>query len=187
LLPRKIWHATGALVVVVYDGFAVSRPLAAGLLLGIAGLLLVLDLARHRSPGLESLFRRKLRLILDEKDLKGLNGSTLYFGGCALAVALFPREPACAGILALALADPAAALVGTSVRSPRLGRVSLAGSLACLAVATLAARWYFPWPIALLGGCAATLLEALAGSKLDNLCIPLGTSLVLHLATSGGW
>lgn len=185
MLARKIWHATGALVVVVYQGLAVPRPVAAGILLGIAGLLLLLDLLRHRSPALESLFRRKLRLILDEKDLEGLNGSTLYFGGCALAVALFPREPACAGILALALADPAAALVGSSVRSPRYGRVSLAGSAACLVVATLAARWYFPWPVALLGGAMATLLEAVAGSKLDNLFIPLGTSLVLHVLSTG--
>jgi dolichol kinase len=182
MLPRKIWHASGILVVVVYEGFGVPRPLAAGLLLGIAGLLLLLDVARHRSPALQDLFRRKLRLILDEKDMRGLNGSTLYFGGCGLAAALFQRDAACAGILALALGDPLAAIVGSSVRSPRWGRVSLAGSTACLVAATLAARWYFRWPVALLGGVSATLLEAFAGSKLDNLCIPLGTALVLTIA-----
>jgi dolichol kinase len=185
MLPRKIWHASGALVVVLYDGLDIARPLAAGLLLAATALLLLLDLLRHRSPALEGVFRTKLRLILDEKDLRGLNGSTLYFGGCALAVALFAKEPACAGILALALGDPAAAIVGSSVRSPRWRRVSLAGTAACLAVAAAAARWYVPWPVALLGGAAAALLEAVSGSKLDNLCIPVGTSLVLHVATYG--
>lgn len=184
MLPRKIWHASGALVVVIYDGLSVPRPVGACILLGIAVLLLLFDLGRHRSPALQDLFRTKLRLLLDEKDIRGLNGSTLYFCGCALAVALFPKGPACAGILALALGDPSAALVGSSVRSPRWGRVSLAGSVACFVAATLAARWYFPWPVALVGGAAATLLEAVAGSKLDNLCIPLGSALATYAVAS---
>ncbi len=183
MLPRKIWHASGALVVVAYVGLGVPRPVAALLLLGIAAFLLLLDLARHRSPFVQELFRRNFRLILDEKDMRGLNGSTLYFGGCALAATFFERDPACGGILALALGDPAAALVGSSVRSPRWGRVSLAGSAACLVAATLGARLFFPWPPALAAGAAAALLEAFAGSKLDNLAIPLGTSLVLYGAT----
>ncbi len=185
MLPRKIWHACGALVVVIYEGLSVPRPVASGIMLGIAFLLLLFDLSRHRSPALQDLFRRKLRLLLDEKDMRGLNGSTLYFCGCALAVTLFPKEPACAGVLALALGDPLAAIVGSSVKSPRWGRVSVAGSAACLVAATLAARWYFPWPVALLGGATAALLEAVAGSKLDNLVIPLGTALVLGVL--GTW
>lgn len=179
MLPRKIWHASGALIVLLYRGLEIPRPLAAGILLSIAAFLLLLDLARHRMPGLQDLFRRKLHLILDAKDMRGLNGSTLYFGGCALAVALFPANAAGGGVLALALGDPMAAIVGSSVRSPRWGKVSLAGSAACFAAATLGARCFFPWPVALAGGAAATLLEAFAGSKLDNLFIPLGTALVL--------
>lgn len=187
MLPRKIWHASGALIVLIYEGLHVQRPLAAALLLGVAAILLFFDFGRHRSPALQDLFRRKLHLILDDKDLRGLNGSTLYFTGCALAVAFFPKDAACAGILALAFADPCAAIVGTYVRSPRRGRVSLAGSTACLVVATLVARLYFPWPVALAGGAAATLLEAFAGSKLDNFVIPLGTALVLSLVPGTGW
>ena len=179
MLPRKIWHASGILVVVVYEVFDVPRPVGAAILFGIALFLLGFDVLRHRSPALQDLFRRKLGVILDEKDMKGLNGSTLYFGGCAFAVALCPKDAACAGIFALAFGDPAAAIVGSSVKSPRWRRVSLAGSTACLVTATLAVRWYFPWPIALLGGIAATALEAFSGSKLDNFAIPVGTALVL--------
>jgi len=183
MLPRKIWHASGGLMVALYEGLSLTRPVAAGLLLGIAGLLLALDLVRHRSPAIQGLFRANFSLILDEKDMRGFNGSTLYFGGCALAVALFPKDAACSGILALALGDPSAAIVGTYVRSPRRGRVSLAGSTACLVMAMLGARLYFPWPPAIAAGVTAAVLEAFAGSKLDNLAIPIGTSLVLHLAT----
>ncbi len=181
MLPRKIWHASGVLIVLIYRGLDIPRPVGAGILLGIATCLLVLDLLRPRWPALQDLFRRKLSLILDEKDMRGLNGSTLYFGGCGLAVALFREDPASAGLLALALGDPLAAIVGSSVRSPRWGRVSLAGSAACLVAATLAARVFVPWPVALAAGAAATLFEALAGSKLDNLAIPLATALVVSL------
>jgi len=179
MLPRKIWHASGALLVLLYDGLDLPRSLVAGALLALVALLLLLDLARSRIPALQELFRRNVRLILDEKDLQGLNGSTLYFGGCALAATLFPQPVACAGILALALGDPSAAIVGSNVRSPRWGRVSLAGSLACLVVAMLAARIYCPWGPALAAGAAAMLLEAFSGSKLDNLTIPVGTALVV--------
>jgi dolichol kinase len=158
-----------------------SRPV--GAILSITACL-VLDLLRPRWPALDALFRRRLSLILDEKDLQGLNGSTLYFGGCGLAVALFREDPASVGILALALGDPAAAIVGSSVRSPRWGTKSLAGSAACLVVATLAARVFVPWPVAVAGGVAAMLLEAFAGSKLDNLAIPLGTALLVSLLVS---
>jgi dolichol kinase len=181
MLPRKIWHASGAIIVLLYRGLGMARPLAAGILLGITAFLLALDFLRPRWPALQKLFRRKLSLILDPKDMRGLNGSTLYFGGCALAVALFPPGHACAGILALAFGDPAAALVGSSIRSPRWGRVSLAGTAACFAAATLGCRIFVPWPAAVAGGIAAALLEAFAGSKLDNLAIPLGTALLLTL------
>ena len=36
-------------------------------------------------------------------------------------------------------------------------------------------------PAALAAGLVATALEALSGSKLDNLTMPVGAGLVLHL------
>lgn len=180
-LARKAFHASGVVIVLVYLGTGMSRRLCGALLLLLTLLLALVDLARHRIPALQELFERRLRTILDPKDRRGLNGSTLYFLGCTLAVLLFDRPEACAGILALALGDSSAAIVGSSVRSPRRGRVSLAGSLACLAVATLACRIFFPWPPALAAGAGAALLEAVSGSKADNLSIPIGVALLLHL------
>jgi len=177
---RKAFHGSGVLVVALYAGLPLDRSLAAGLLCGAAVLLLLLDAARSRSAAVQDLFARSFRAILDPKDQGGLNTSTLYFGGCAAAAVLFPRDPACAGILALALGDPLAAVVGGSVQSPRFGRVSLAGSAACLVSATVACRLFAPWPAAVAGGLAATVLEAVAGSKLDNFAIPVGTAAAIH-------
>ena len=180
-LSRKLFHASGVAIVACYYWGGLGRGLVAGVLGAIAGLLLLIDLARAARPGIQERFERLFSLLLDPKDATGLNGSTLYFGGCTLAVALVPLEPACGGILALAIGDPAAAIVGSSVRSPRRGKVSLAGSAACFVASVLACALFRPWPAALAGGAAATLLEAFSGSKLDNLTIPVGVSLTLHL------
>lgn len=179
-LARKAFHLSGILIVLVYLGWGVPRWLAALLLAAITLSLGALDLLRHRFPALDARFRLLFSRILDPKDLKGLNGSTLYFLGCTLAVALFPERVACGGILALAVGDPMAAIVGSSVRSPRMGRVSLAGTLACLLFSTVALCEIHRFRPALLGGIAAALLEAVSGSKLDNLSIPVGVALVLH-------
>jgi len=183
-LARKAFHATGILIVVLYRALEMPSKTAGWILAGATGLLLLLDLARARWPALIELFDRSLRAILDPKDAKGVNGSTLYFAGCAASLLLFPEAPACAGILALALGDSSAAIIGSSIRSPRWGRVSLAGSLACFLAATLMAWIFLPLPVALAGGAAAALLEAFSGSKLDNLTIPAGTALVLFLLSA---
>lgn len=180
-LPRKIFHLSGVAIVALYLGIPLPKATAAAILGAIVLLLLLLDIARARSPALQERFLGLFRWILDAKDSSGLNGSTLYFAGCAATVALFAPAVAGAGILALAVGDPAAALVGSSVRSPRWGRVSLAGTCACFLFATLAVRTLLPWDRALMAGAAGAVLEAVSGSKLDNLAIPLGVAAVLAL------
>jgi dolichol kinase len=178
-LARKLFHASGVLVVVVYAGVPLERAAAAWLLGGVVVLLALLDLVRWRAPAVQAVFQRTLRTLLDPKDRYGLNTSTLYFASCFLAVLVAPRDPACGGILALALGDPSAAIVGSNVRSPRFRTASVAGCAACFVAASLGCLCFAPWPHALLGGACAMVLEAVSGAKLDNLSIPTGTALLL--------
>lgn len=180
-LARKAFHASGAIIAAIYGFTPVSGTFAAVALGALALALALLDLARRRDRAIDERFRAMFGVILDPKDHRGFNGSTLYFAGCAVAVAFFPRAVACAAVGALALGDPAAAIVGSSVRSPRLGRVSLAGSAACFTAAALACLPFVEPPRALLGGAVATAAEALAGSKLDNLAIPVAVAAALQL------
>lgn len=178
---RKIFHSTGVIIVLLYQGLDIDRTLGAILLWVCVGALALLDLLRARLPGLQELFVKALGKLLEPKDERGLNSSTLYFAGCAAAVTFFPRDPACAGILALALGDSMAAIVGTSIRSPRLGSGSVAGSTACLVAATLVSWIFFPFWKSAVAGLAATVLEGASGSQLDNLTMPIGVAAVLHL------
>jgi dolichol kinase len=179
---RKLFHAVGVVIVAIYWWGPFSRLQTSVILAGIAIALGVFDLIRARSPALQELFFRLLGSITAEKDRTGWNGSTLYFTGCALTVWLFDKPIACAGILCLALGDSLAAIVGMSVKSPRWGNCSLAGSTTCFVVCT-AVCWPFGLPAALIGGLAATGFEAVAGTKLDNLLIPVGSAAALWSVT----
>ena len=182
-LSRKIFHATGIVIVLIWRiGDFEPRTVVITLWACVA-LLLLVDLLRWKFPAIQALFLASFSRIVDPKDHTGFNGSTLYFMGCALAASFFELDAACGGILALAVGDASAAVVGSSIKSPKWGRVSLAGSLACLvfaagAIFTLPS---FDWKQALIGGAAAALLEAVSGSKLDNLTIPCGVAFVLSL------
>ncbi len=178
-VSRKLFHAAGVVIPVAYLWTEWERGIVATLLGALFLALLILDGVRHRFPVFEGRFQGAFRLLLDPKDARGLNGSTLYFGGCALTVALFAREPAAAGLFALSLGDPAAAVIGGSVPSPRRGRVSLAGSLACFFVSSVATWTILPLPRALLAGAVASVVEAVAGSKLDNFAIPVSVAAAL--------
>lgn len=178
-LARKLFHVSGVALVAAYRGLDLDRTLMAGLLWAAVAALVALDLARSRLPRLQVLFRSAFRVLLQPKDERGLNTSTCYFAGCAMAVTLAPSAPACGGILALALGDPLAAIVGSAVRSPRWRNVSVAGSAACFLAALFACRLFAPWTAAVAGALTATVLEGVSGSKLDNLTIPVGVALVL--------
>jgi phytol kinase len=119
-------------------------------------------------------------------------GEFAFVGGVALAFVLAHGQPAAyvAAILALALGDTAAALVGRSVGRHRyaVGRAhkSLEGSCAFFAVAALVAA-FLPGAVSVAAvaafALATTLAEALAGDGLDNVAIPLAGLLALRLFT----
>jgi phytol kinase len=178
---RKLFHATGIVIVAIYWFTSVDRWVLAAVLTGCALVLGVFDRLRAKSPALQAFFLAQFRWIVADKDQKGWNGSTLYFTGCALTVWLFDKPTACAGILCLALGDSLAAVVGMSVSSPRVGNISAAGSTTCFIVTSGVCALFFDWPIAIAGGFTATALEAISGTKLDNLLIPVGTAAVLFV------
>lgn len=99
-----------------------------------------------------------------------------------------PRPAILAGLAALALADPAAALVGTRWGQRRLrpaaGGRTLEGSsaffvvtaIATAAVASGTGGGAFPWRMGIGCGIAGAAVEALTPSGWDNLTIPLAVA-----------
>lgn len=162
----------------------------------LAGLVLVLvvtgavDLGRRR-PGFRRALDARLPGVFRLDEGPGVSGATLLAAGYLLAAAAFPAPAAAGGILALAVGDPAAAVIGRwyAARIGRQGKLqsnlqgkTWAGSLACFTVTWLVLWAVPPWSaaVAAAGAAMAALVERRSG-RLDNLLIPAGVALLLNL------
>ena len=92
------------------------------------------------------------------------------------SLVFFPGEAAVAGILVLALADPAACLVGRKWGRRRLGKGTVVGSSAFLLVSFLVLLWFLPWAPALGVALAASVVEVLPWPLDDKVTIPLAVA-----------
>ena len=177
---RNLIHlATGVAAVWV---LAVPWPVAQ---IGLGALLagaLALDLGRRR-PGFRAWLETRLPGVYRAAETTGLSGATLLAAGYLLAAVACPARAAAAGILALAVGDPAASVVGRRFgRNPDRPGKTWVGSLACFAAASLA-LWGLPYldlAAASAGGAMAALVERRSG-RFDNLVIPLAVALLINL------
>ncbi len=181
---RRVFHACNGLSLsaILLFGPRESWPL----LLALSGLLMVLvvvDWVRLNVQEANNLFFRTFLPLASPREAGKVASSTWYVLGVTLTLLLFPRGPALAGILVLALADPAASVLGRALGTRPFGQGTVEGSLAFLVVATLALLPLFSWPVALGAALAATLVEAIPWPVDDNLAIPLATGLALFLLT----
>lgn len=123
--------------------------------------------------------------ILRAEEQHRPTGSTFFIAGALLAFLFFDSAIAANATLIQAVADPAAAIVGTRWGHHRWRGKSLEGSLAYLTTAIAAGCLLLPshlglgLPLLALGAVAATVLEFLPLPIDDNLRVPLLTSLVL--------
>jgi len=117
-------------------------------------------------------------------------GTGFFFLGNWLALYLFSPTIATCGMLNLVLGDLTAALVGISVGRIKIGRKSLEGTLAMMAVCFAVGAVFFhaePYGLlcALLAAAAATLVELLGPDRWfcdDNVTIPLATGVAYTVA-----
>ena len=165
---------------------SISLSMTEGLL--VAGLLVYTFAESLRLQGKElPLITRLTRLASRgrDRDLAVLGPITLGLGAL-LCLMLYPEPAASVGIYALAFGDGLSSVVGKlfgKIRLPLTGGKTLEGSLVAFAAIFWAAWWVGGNPLtAFWVALVGTLLEALPLGDLDNLVIPLGTSLAFSLA-----
>ena len=153
----------------------------AGLLLALA-VTLGVDFGR-RHPGFRQTIDTCLPGVFRTDERAGVSGASLLAAGYLLAAAVFPAPAAAGGILALAVGDPAAAVVGRwySARHKLEGKTWV-GSLACFGSTWLVLWALPPWSatVAMAGAAMTALIERRTG-RLDNLLIPAGVAMLLNL------
>lgn len=180
---RRVFHAASGLIMALGPpavGF--SRPVTLGILSTLLAVALGLDLVRLRTPSVNRAFFRLFQALASPREHRGVASSTWYLVGGLIAYALFPQPYASASILVLALADPAASVVGRTVGTIPLGKGSVQGSLTFFLVASVV-LWLTVGGWGVLGvAVAVTLLEVVPGLGDDNLVIPVGTGILLWVA-----
>lgn len=150
-----------------------------------------LEFARLRVPAMNRLLLAPFAAarIMRGYEAGRLSGIFHTSWGCFLTAWLFgaDRLVVTAAIWYLALGDAAAALAGRvfgrHTFSVRGKRKSLEGSAACLAVClAVGAALGLPWPAAVAGAAACTLVEAIPLGFDDNALLPVASALALWLA-----
>jgi len=154
------------------------------------GIMVTLEWARFRRPGVNRWLFDRFRDYTKEKERARASSTTLYLLACLLTVLLFDKGVAIAAMLMQVVGDPMAEIVGVRWgRIPLAGKSlegTLAGLAACLLVTLpLAATVWGPGLGALVSGAvAATIIELLPLPLDDNFSIPLGAAAMMTLAQS---
>ncbi len=185
---RKLIHLAGSVAAALL-AWTLPTGQRRALFLAVAAFAVAFDLGRLTFPGLRRHFERALAPMLRGAERHRISGATTLALGFALAVVLFPRTPAVAGLLYAGCGDAAGALVGRALGRHRFpwGR-SLEGSLAVLVVSFLLA-WTVPGlsaPAALAIAVAVTILEAAPLPFDDNLLLPAAAAALTFLLSRGG-
>jgi len=181
-----------------------GRPWHPPLILGVLTAVFVfLDVARFRMPAVKRLFYRISGPMMRKHEDETLTGATWIWASTLLCSLLFynHRHVSAIVISLFIIGDAVAALVGISIGRIKIGKKSLEGSLACLALCLVMFYAVYPLVPGLLdawGGCAPWQIVAVASLSTtvfelvpfklskdvavnDNLTVPVITGLLILL------
>ena len=160
-------------------GVFLSRDSMVVLLGVMAGVVVLLELARFAFPSLNTALVRCLLPLLKSAEEREVTGATYMILAALLAFIVFDRHVAVLALFFLSLGDPMAAFVGGRVRGIRLFGKSPLGSFAFVVVGLATAGAFsmgdlvaFQWAL-VVGVIIAAFVEFLPFPLDDNVTVPL--------------
>ncbi|GLC24562.1 phosphatidate cytidylyltransferase [Roseisolibacter agri] len=192
-VARKAIHLASAVVPAAYAA-GLRRDVLAALLGGALVVALGVEVARHRVPSVRAPFERAVGDLLRPHERARWSGATWMLVAYVLALALFPRAVAVAAMLAVALGDAAAAVIGRWAGARRVTPTAgaagktWAGTIACAVATVLGALLVARLApgAALACAVAAALAERPRGPFDDNVRVALAAGGGAQLATVVG-
>jgi dolichol kinase/membrane-associated phospholipid phosphatase len=183
-LRRQIAHAlTGIALIVLIKMNYVTAPILAAVL--VAGTVMITVIRDYRVPGISHM----LGLFERARDMKFFPGRGAFFFvlGSFLALLLFERQIALAGIAIMAVGDAATTVIGIyfgRFKNPFNPEKHLEGTMLAIIISTLAAFTFVDFHMAFFGAVAGIFVESLAIKFIDrviddNLLIPLVAGIVM--------
>lgn len=168
---RRVQHVVTGQVLV---GISYLLPMTFCRVALLAGVLLLLGVYY----GFPDWYQEVFGPLLRQSERNRLPGAFWFLLGTTVTAYCFEIEIGRYAVLALSYADPMAAYIGMTVRSPRIiASASLAGSLACFSTAYLLGYYMLNGDVtqAFVGALVCTLSEAIPLGN-DNLLIPVATA-----------
>lgn len=176
-LWRRVFHFAGGLGVAWLVYQLSPQSAAARWILGtILAIALLGDLLRLRVEALNRIVFLRFGALMRSREVHGPS-LTWYMLGVFLVLWVPDRASVVPALLVLAIADPAAGLVGDMWGAHPLGKGSVEGSLAFFTVAVAVLIPSAGIFTALLVAAIATVAEVLVTPLDDNLLIPVVTAL----------
>ena len=178
--PRQVFHfINGTVIALAYIQWEAKVGWVL-LFLSLIGLFLSWFHLRRPFPWAQLL----LNLLDRPEDVQSFpgKGAVLYGLAVGFSLVVYPRYAALGAVAVLASGDALSTLVGKAWgrrRWPWNTRLSLEGSGAFFAGATLFAWFFVPFPMAFTGALTGALVETVPWALDDNVTIPLAVGLVL--------
>ena len=193
---RKFYHFLMGMVCFGLYGFILDRTGALVALGTVGGTFILLDIARLRIPALNGFFLKWVGGLMRREEINTLSANSYFVLGLIVVTLLFPKEVVLFAVLALAIGDPVAAVVGTQWgRNTLIKGRSLEGFLANFmftgVAGVITGALYFGYGSersVILGGvfglCSA-LGELIHIPPInDNLTVPIFAAVLMSLAAT---
>ena len=184
---RRAFHCLGGVALVAFvelGPLARTADLALLALAAVAGF--GLDALRLTRPDANLRFFRSLRALASPREARRVASSTWYATGAFLTLGIAPEGVFAPAVLVLALADPAASVVGRLWGRRPLGKGSWEGTAAFYLVAVAVLVPFAGVGAALLVAAAAAAVEVLPTGIDDNLVVPVGVVAAFWMVSLAG-
>lgn len=179
---RRLFHMlTGVAIAAFVSVFEPGSRIPVATLGGALAGALLLDWIRLRSRAANTVFFRWFSALASPREARRLASSTWFLLGAMAVLVIAPTRWFAPAVLVLAVADPAASVVGRTWGRHRLGKGSWEGTGAFFVVAAAVLAPFAGLPAALIAAAVVAAFEVVPSGIDDNLTVPLATALALWL------
>ncbi len=182
---RKLLNLWAIFIPVIY--YIVPQSSGRIILLSVSCAVIVVDFLRLHVNGVKEAFIVFFGSFLRRHEFSRLNGATYLLFGCLITSLLYRKPIVVAASAFIIVGDTFAAVFGQSIKSPKIFKKTLSGSLGFLAssigVAIILHNLSGGLPLITLicGAVGATIFEALPLPWDDNFSVPIITGLIMSL------
>jgi dolichol kinase len=189
-LLRKAIHLGSVVIPISY--YFIEKNIVL-IVVGIGTVLMILlDLFRKISPGLNNFYTKILGIVLRRNEFDTnkhfFTGGTFYAIGMFLTLLFFKREIAAPALLIMILCDTVAALIGKKFGKHNLWNKSIEGSSAFFATGLIIVfvtpkitTGFNEYIFAVIALFVTTIIEALPVEIDDNISIPVSFGIIYTL------